>query len=115
MRKLAKRKVTEEYVFESDDGTLFPYEGQAIEHDIKLMEEELEHLNRGNINIPALNLTGSIYVINKKLDANLIRKYCELRDFELNDPTIPTKVIITDDFVISIDELKKVVNEIDKL
>lgn len=115
MRKVARRKVTEEIVFEADDGSYFSYEGQAIEHDLELIEEEMEHLNRGNINIPALNLTGCIYAINKKLDISLIKKYCELRDFELKEPQVPTKVIITNDFVISIDELKKVVNEIDKL
>ena len=115
MRKLARRKVTEELVFESDDGSIFPYEGLAIEHDMDTLKEELEHLNRGNINIPALNLTGSIYSISKKTDMNLIKKYCDLRDFELSEPSIPTKVIITNDFVLSIEELKKIVNEIDKL
>ena len=115
MRKIAKRKITEEYVFEADDGSTFSYEGLAVEHDIEIIKEELEPLSRGEINIPALNLTGSIYVINKRLDLELIKKYCELRDFELKDTKIPTKIIITDDFAVTIDDLKQIVNEIDKL
>lgn len=115
MRKVSKRKVTEEFVFEADDGRTFPYEGLAIEHDLAVIKEEMDSLNQGNINIPALNLTGSIYVINKKLDLELIKKYCELRDFELKDTNFPTKIIITDEFAVTIDDLRTIVNEIDKL
>ena len=75
----------------------------------------MEPLNRGDINIPDLNLIGSIYAISKRRDVDLIKKYCELQDFELKDPDVPTKIIVTNEFVVTIDELKKVVNEIDKL
>ena len=112
MRKLSKKKVTEEFVFEADDGQLFAYEGQAIEHDINIVEEALEPMNMGEINIPDLNLVGTIYNIRNRADLQVIKKYCELRDFELKDPGLPTKVIVTNEFVVTVDDLKKVVDKI---
>lgn len=112
MRKVSRKSITQEYLFEAEDGTLFPYEGLAIEHDIKLLEEEISEMRAGDINIPDLNLIGSIYKINNKADLSFIEKYCELKDYDLNEISVPTNIIITDNFVISAEELRKVVEGI---
>ena len=115
MKKVSRRSITSEYLFEADDGKTFPYEGQAIEHDIKLVEDGLGKLKLSDISIRELNLIGSIYEIETKKDLSLMEKYAELKDFSLKSIDIPTKIIVTDNFVLSIEELKKVINEIDNM
>lgn len=115
MRKIAKKRITQEFVFESEDGTHFPFEGLATEHDIEVAKKNIEPLKRGDINIPDLNLVGSIYKVVGESDLEEIRKYCETIDMDLDQDEIPTVVIITDKFAVSIDKLKELSESISNL
>lgn len=111
MKKVSRKSITQEYLFEADDGKTFPYEGQAIEHDINLIEKELDKIKKGDINIPELNLIGSIYKVRNSEQMKLISKYCDLKNIVLKDIDTPANIIVTDSFVLSSEALKSLVEE----
>lgn len=115
MKKVSRKSITQEYLFEAEDGTTFSYEGQAVEHDINLAEKELEKIKKGDINIPELNLIGSIYKVRNAGHMNLINKYCDLKGIALKDIDIPSNIIVTDSFVLSAEALKNLVEEASNL
>ena len=112
MRKKSKRSVTSEFVFESDDGTSFPYEGLAVEHDIELLEEQISDLKKGEINIPEFNLVGNIYKAETEKELSLLEKYCEAKDLTLNEDSIPALIIITDSLAVSVNKMKELSSNI---
>ena len=115
MKKRSRKSVTQEYIFESEDGKTFNFEGHALEHDIEIIEKDLEKLKRGDVNVPELNLTGSIYNIRTAEDLNLINRYCEFKNIFLKEMDIPVNIIVTDNFVLSTEELKSLAEEINNL
>lgn len=115
MRKVARRSITQEILFEAEDGKQFSYEGQAIEHDLKLLEKDMNDLKKGDLNIPDLNLIGGIYKIQNEENLKLIHRYCELKNFSFEDPDIPANIVITNDFVLSVHDLKNLVEDIANL
>lgn len=115
MRRVSRKNITKEILFEAEDGRRFAYEGLALDHDIELAAKEIEDCKRGDINIPDLNLVGEIYRIDTKEEMSKIEKYCDHRDLTLSNTTVPALVIVTNTFAVNVEDLKKVSMDIAKI
>lgn len=115
MKRISKRRITQEIAFESDDGNIFPYEGLALEHDITSAETAIRDLKRGDINIPDLNLVGSIYKATKDNELDKIKRYVEALDLTFEQDGLPALIIVTDKFAVSVDKLKELSESISEL
>lgn len=110
MKKISRTSVSTENIYMSDSGCSFPYEGLAIEDDIRYLYDKIAPLKVTDINLSKINLVGEIFRADTKEELRSIEEYCELLGFEFEYEELPVIIIIGETFAITLDELNSAVN-----